>query len=398
MGRRERAAQADLQLLGGVLWGDERALRSGGPGHDPFAGYVFIGSDGGLLLVPRGARKMMAAAVERGSLDKPWRRRLLQSGASVAFRLGFGARLLPGVTVEPALDRSTVFDYVSALFPDRRLSFAIGLGQRRANRKPIVQVLTDDGRTLAWAKVAWNALTQRLVSDERTTLEALDGTVTPRVRVPRVVSFDTIGPVAVLVLEPLPTWTWRQHLRKAPPPWLFPELAHATTKIADGADAGEYATERQRVLMEALPPADRDAVSATVDRLVGDFGAQSPAFGLSHGDLAPWNMAWNGEQLALWDWERCAVRPVGFDAVHYAYQRVRYSSSDFASSFRTAAATPALADLGLRAADRELVVRLYLVELIGRLGESNTSGVPALTREQRALLSMLVRPGPLAIT
>lgn len=38
---------------------------------------------------------------------------------------------------------------------------------------------------------------------------------------------------------------------------------------------------------------------------------------LSHGDFAPWNIRKHGERYIVFDWESCAYRPVGHDAVHF---------------------------------------------------------------------------------
>lgn len=38
---------------------------------------------------------------------------------------------------------------------------------------------------------------------------------------------------------------------------------------------------------------------------------------LSHGDFAPWNLRKQGGRYIVFDWESCAYRPVGHDAVHF---------------------------------------------------------------------------------
>lgn len=38
---------------------------------------------------------------------------------------------------------------------------------------------------------------------------------------------------------------------------------------------------------------------------------------LSHGDFAPWNIRRHGDRYMVFDWESCAYRPVGHDAMHF---------------------------------------------------------------------------------
>lgn len=38
---------------------------------------------------------------------------------------------------------------------------------------------------------------------------------------------------------------------------------------------------------------------------------------LSHGDFAPWNIRRHGNRYIVFDWESCAYRPAGHDAVHF---------------------------------------------------------------------------------
>jgi hypothetical protein len=53
------------------------------------------------------------------------------------------------------------------------------------------------------------------------------------------------------------------------------------------------------------------------------YGNVELTLGAWHGDWTPWNMAWDGTQVLLWDFERFATGvPVGFDLVHYRLQVV----------------------------------------------------------------------------
>ena len=74
-----------------------------------------------------------------------------------------------------------------------------------------------------------------------------------------------------------------------------------------------------RELGTAGPPSDR--FTEAWQRVEAGFGAEVLAVGAWHGDWAPWNMAWHGRRLQLWDWEQFGTGvPFGVDAVHFTVQ------------------------------------------------------------------------------
>jgi hypothetical protein len=89
--------------------------------------------------------------------------------------------------------------------------------------------------------------------------------------------------------------------------------------------------------------------------------------GAWHGDWTPWNMAYDGAVLSVWDWERYqADVPAGYDALHWASQDVimsrRETPKDAIESLLTAA--PGLLEaFDVEAVAASRIALLYLLEL-----------------------------------
>src|SRR5690606_30225318 len=76
-------------------------------------------------------------------------------------------------------------EYLSDLF-DEGVSVSLGIGNARANRKPVLGVFSSQGRPLAYVKVGTDAFTAGLVRNETAALQQLEikrvGFEHPRVR------------------------------------------------------------------------------------------------------------------------------------------------------------------------------------------------------------------------
>ena len=79
----------------------------------------------------------------------------------------------------------------------------------------------------------------------------------------------------------------------------------------DARDDGTDANEEARALANAA------------DQLVASAGHVELTFGAWHGDWTPWNMATTATTVLVWDWERFGTGvPVGYDALHFDFQRL----------------------------------------------------------------------------
>ena len=112
-----------------------------------------------------------------------------------------------------------------------------------------------------------------------------------------------------------------------------------------------------------------------------------------HGDWGHWNMGMAHDVLQVWDWERYDPEvPVGFDALHFAAQSVRPGEREAPRQQATflGSVPDLLAELGVRPAQQDLTLRLYLIEIAVRYVDALTHGAtPALQRRTTWVLSLL---------
>jgi hypothetical protein len=276
------------------------------------------------LALPVG-RRAAAAAVLRyktpSSAKDAWRMR----ATSAALRVGVAARVLRWSQVEvggdPAPD-GNLTAYLSAAL-GRDLTPSVAVGPPRANRKPIVQLLTRDGRTVAFAKVSVDDLTADLVRGEAAALRQVAAAAPAGLEIPGVLHHATWNGLEVLVLSALDR-PRRERPSAAQTTSAMTELASACGVTRTALCGSGFAARLQTSLDGLSQHADR--LRATAATLVqgstaGGSGDTVLAFGCWHGDWAPWNMARSRRALMVWDWERFETDvPLGFDALHCALQ------------------------------------------------------------------------------
>lgn len=187
-------------------------------------------------------------------------------------------------------------------------------GPARANRKPVLQLLDGRGRTVAYAKVAWNELTRSLLAHERGALEHLAGRDLTGVQVPKVLAAGRFHDADFLVLGPVGV----EH-RAAPSEASTFALARAIEQTAD----------EWRGTASASPFVRRVATAASElvrgRRVVAEMAAATDADALvlraAHGDFVPWNTLTGSPAPAVWDWERYEQHaPIGYDRFHHLFQ------------------------------------------------------------------------------
>jgi hypothetical protein len=268
---------------------------------------------------------------------------------------------------------------------------AIGVGQPRANRKPVLHVLTPDGDTVAYVKVGTKKPTKVLVRDEAAALRSFwsSGRQTTTLRVPRVLHHAQWRDLEVLVLAPLKPESGRWRRRTVPLQAMRELAGHLGTTESTLAQSPVW--ERAQDTPDALRDADRarrfDRVLTAAESRYGDTKLMLGAW---HGDWTPWNMAWSGAQVLLWDFERFATGvPFGYDLTHYRLQAVLRDGGEEGAGrhVRRQLATkpddrvPA-DDIVLSGNDPEAVWIAYLVELARRytLACEPAEGTPLRSR------------------
>lgn len=345
------------------------------------------------LLVPS-VRRASAAAVRRygepGSFTT-WAgsRTLALALAGGAGAVGLGGRLR--VRVSPGVD--TIEAYLSSAVGHEVL-ISTHLSGARANRKPVLQLLTPVGETTGFAKVSVNPLTRDLIRAERAALNTLAARSFRELIIPRVLHHGQWQGRDVLVLSALPVWRRRRALRAGQLTGAMAELAAADgyrrAPLADSA----YLTRLRSRLEKAPAGRERSALGAALDAVAAAAAGTQLTFGAWHGDWTRWNMACTAAGLLVWDWERfTADTPVGFDALHCRLQSavVRRPQPPAAAAAECVRYAPgSLAPFGVPPTTARLVAVLYLTELSvryladrqaeagARLGQPGTWLIPAI--------------------
>lgn len=251
---------------------------------------------------------------------------------------------------------------------DQEVSVAIHLGPPRANRKPVLLLLTPAGRTVGYAKVATNGLTSRLVHAETRALHHLDESPLKDVTVPRLLHEGEWNGHPLLVQEALPVGdqtdrpTRHQLLR------CVAQIVGLNTVRTRWLSESPYrhSLEERIAMLGSRPEAQplREALHRLPDVRV--------PFGAWHGDLTRWNVASTARRAFVWDWERLALdAPAGFDALHYDLNEsvqagVHPGVHRWLDSGSRLLRDPLMAETGLRPHTVSTVMALYLIDLATR--------------------------------
>lgn len=273
------------------------------------------------LLLPRRHRRSAAAAVWRQP-GRSIKQRVRRNAAALSVAAGFAAvapRGMVGVdSVEPYED--TIESYFNRLF-GFPVVLSLHLGKPRANRKPVVQVLTPQGCTVGFAKVGVDSLTNALVRNEAAALALIDQSRYQHLTASTVLSMDRWNSSEILVTSSLPVWRRQQSLPAD-------RLAAACREVAATVPVRrltfrDWLRESGRLddLNQLANTSAARRLGSVVTTLLSDTGDRPLACGSWHGDWTPWNMANVKGTLFVWDWERfSAPAPIGFDALHYGLQ------------------------------------------------------------------------------
>jgi Phosphotransferase enzyme family len=361
---------------------------------------LLLGTRRPRLLVPASRRAAGAAVRGYGEPGSPAARagaRLL----SLALTSGAGPVLVRSrLRVHAPPGTSTIETYLrDALGSDLLLS--LYLGPARANRKPVLQLLTPRGRLAGFAKIGTRPLTRALVHAEHAALTRLGRAGLAGITVPQVLHYGEWRGMNVLVLSPLPVWLRRRPVTQARLTAAMTAVALVDGRRSEPLAGGSYWQGLTGRLAAADGSDDRDTLLGALDSLATRAQGASLALGCWHGDWTPWNMASTSKGLLVWDWERfTAGVPLGFDALHYRLQAAVVPGRQqprVAAARCIEDAPAALAAFGLCGADARLTATLYLADLATRyladrqaqagaaLGAPGTWLIPAITEQVRRL-------------
>jgi hypothetical protein len=327
------------------------------------------------LIVPSG-RRAAAAAVRRYGEPGSAKTLLATRALSIMLAAGVGSALGDRLVVHVPGGAQTIGSYLAEL-AGRPVEIGMHVGAARANRKPVLQLLTQAGDTVGFAKIGINPLTADLVRGEHAALTRLGNARFTHLRPPAVLGQGSWNGLEVLLLEALPVWLPRMRLTADRLTLAQAELARSAGVSRSTLSASGF-IDRLLGRLDGVDPQHgagvrgagvrgADALRALITRLSEVAGASTLTFGCWHGDLTPWNLAYTSAGLLVWDWERYAVGvPVGFDALHYWLQAraVRPRRDPAQAAARCFATAPELlAAFDVPPAQARLTALAYLAEL-----------------------------------
>ena len=323
-----------------------------------------------VLLLPRRPRRAAAAALRHYKASAVGRQRLRFRGLALGAQMGLAEVLPQRITIgQPGDEPDTdVVSYLRKVL-DQELIVSLRIGPPRANRKPVLELLSPHGRLLGFAKVGITGLTRELVRAEAAALGVLEAAGLTRLEVPRLLHHGQWQEHEVLVQAPL-----RGSGRAATPAALTSAMAElATTAGVTVEPVGQSRYWRGlRSRLEACGGREpAEALLQIMADMQATAEATSLAFGSWHGDWTPWNMAFSGGRVLAWDWERFESGvPIGYDVLHYqlqeAVERSNGAGARAAAEVALFTAPMRLGSLGVRPGSAVFVAALYLLEIAAR--------------------------------
>jgi hypothetical protein len=225
-----------------------------------------------------------------------------------AVRTIIGAGAVPGEKVwleEDALARLEAM--LASVLGVETVRLAFYLGVPAPHRKVTAQVLTPDGKTLAYAKIATSHLAQAAVKTERRALLRLSESAGLQGTVPEVLgSLDWHGGTILLITmgppRPGPRGLSSVHLRFCTQ--VFQSFGGQETFVE--SPMWTCISEIWHRLQHSSPETLPASLGPALERLHDELGPVNMPLSLAHGDFTPWNTRLGPRSLFVLDWERAS--------------------------------------------------------------------------------------------
>ncbi|MQA82581.1 MAG: hypothetical protein GEV10_29670 [Streptosporangiales bacterium] len=348
------------------------------------------------LLLPLRARRAAAAVAHRYA--EPWSpvRRMRARAMSLALASGAAELLLRDrVTVAAPAGANDTFDSIETLLAGvvgRPVAVGLYVTRPRANRKPLLQVLTEDGVLVAFTKVGVDDFTRTLVTNEAQAVRMVGREPRRSFTVPDVLDLRTWHGLEVLTLSALPVHERRATLDPGRLAVVAAEIA-ATAGIELAVPAWSAYVQRLRDRLGMLPAGAGHRLATAVDGILDAHGTAPLPFAAWHGDLTPWNMATLRDTVLVWDWERYETGvPLGFDLVHHhVQQHLLAPGADVGALVRQLPrrTSAALGSVGLDLREATTCAALYLVDIAARYVHDRQDEVGAMATVLPAMLDAI---------
>jgi len=325
-------------------------------------------SDDPRLLIPAGHRRASSAALLRFNHFLPIGERLRRVLAAGGLRLGAERLLAHRIAL---IERETAPDSIESYLSEvlgGEVVVSLGIGLTRATQKPVLQAFDPSGRSLAFVKIGDNAHTRELVCAESKALRLIAQHRWSALAVPTLLHVGNWHSFEVLVMSTLPVPA-RPALRRpisVPPVRSMRELARA---FPEGNHWAASSGLMQRLRDDVQGIADEVTASTycqALDRITERYSHTVLDFAAWHGDWSPWNMAWRGRRVLLWDWERFETGvPVGMDRIHYVLSALARTEGFTARTIVSALGLPSAREYA-RPSQQDVLGLLYLAAIVNR--------------------------------
>ena len=374
------AAAADLLETLRMFWPGAQV----GLDRDP------AGADQAFAMLPSAARPRMlaplrpkaaaATAMLRYSAALGLRETVQRSAIYPILRFVGADVLARGCVTVRGGDPDNLGEHLAGVF-NEPVSFAVTIGKRRANRKPVLQVFDRTGRALAFIKVGDTDESRARVAAEAQALDLVAGRLRG-FQVPRVLATSQWHGLSLLVMTPLgvrpqdPRGLWGVPLGSMTAFSL--QLGHRTAPLAE---VPQWLRLRAAADAGALDP-----LEGSLDELERvAAGMPDQVVGAWHGDWTAWNMARRGPDVQLWDFERFDTGVVhGLDPFHYAVNSATLRDGEEVPV--VLGALERVVDLTGSGARARLVAAIYLVAICERYLGRAEPGRGGLIRHRADLM------------
>ena len=308
--------QHDFRFFPTMRWSAPRPARAPGRRCGPNHLAVQCRRRGGVLCRPCRGRRATLATVGPRSRD-----RILVDGAT-----------------------NSILDHLAAVLGGP-VTASIGIGTARANRKPVLEVFDVRGRTLGFAKVGIDATSRKHVRGEADKgWPGSRDTSRPGMALPEVLRrVDVAGQRGARDVGVRHTPAAPRHpvpCSHGPRVCLLPRVRFQDS----GTRRRMPFWRRQLEILGSLAAGQpRDRLERVATRLGETRGEVLVEAGAWHGDWTPWNMAWRGGELQVWDLEQFAPDGlVGLDVAHYVVnERMQQHGVSMGPCSRRALSRPA---------------------------------------------------------
>jgi hypothetical protein len=237
-----------------------------------------------------------------------------------ALRKIIGAGALQGEKVcleEDSLQRLETM--VASVMGVEGVRLAFYMGVPSPHRKVTAQLLSPDGKTLAYAKLATSELAKRALQTEKRALLRLSQSALLQGTVPELLgSLDWQGGTIVLITMGPPTPGPRElssvHLD------FCTQLFQSFRVHQSFVESPMWSSILQRWLRlkQSSPQTLPANVGPALERLHDELGGVSMPLSVAHGDFAPWNTRLGARSLFVLDWERaCEGMSPLYDAFNF---------------------------------------------------------------------------------